>query len=114
VEVITASLEEFGASEGRASGRNGLALLEGLRELGRRRCTNVLVEGGSAVLGSFFDRQLIDEVHAFVAPKLLGGAEATTPIAGAGLPEAPSLPSVVDLSIENLGGDTYIRGRVVS
>ena len=45
-------------------------------ELGRRRMTNVLVEGGGRLLGSLFDARLIDEAaHVFIAPKLAGGAE---------------------------------------
>ena len=52
-----------------------------LDELGRRRMTNVLVEGGSQLLGSLFDAGEIDEVHVFIAPKLIGG------------PAAPLLPS---------------------
>jgi diaminohydroxyphosphoribosylaminopyrimidine deaminase/5-amino-6-(5-phosphoribosylamino)uracil reductase len=83
-----------------------------LRELGQRRFTNVLVEGGSATLGSFFDAGLIDEVHAFVAPKLLGGVAAKTPIGGVGLESLSQSPRLVGLTIEDLGGDAYIRGRV--
>lgn len=56
-----------------------------LLELARRGCTNVLVEGGSRVLGSLLDGQLIDEVYAFVAPKLIGGFLAPSPLAGNGL-----------------------------
>ena len=44
-----------------------------LDELGRRRMTNVLVEGGGKLLGRFFDSQLVDEAHLFIAPKLIGG-----------------------------------------
>src|SRR5262249_13034443 len=55
-----------------------------LDELGRRRMTNVLVEGGGGVLGSFRDAGEIDEVYVFIAPKLAGGAAARTPIAGLG------------------------------
>ena len=47
-----------------------------LGELGRRRMTNVLVEGGGRVLGSLLDARQIDEVHVFIAPKLVGGAAA--------------------------------------
>ena len=36
--------------------------------------TNVLVEGGAGLLGSLFDAGFVDEVHAFVAPKIVGGA----------------------------------------
>ncbi|MCH7946042.1 MAG: dihydrofolate reductase family protein, partial [Armatimonadetes bacterium] len=44
-----------------------------LVELGRRRMTNILVEGGSRLLGSLLDARLIDEVHLFIAPKIVGG-----------------------------------------
>src|SRR5262249_7269735 len=44
-----------------AQGRPDVAAL--LDELGRRRITNVLVEGGGEVLGSFVDAGVIDEVH---------------------------------------------------
>src|SRR5262249_29909909 len=37
-----------------------------LDELGRRRMTNVLVEGGAAVLGSLLDADAIDEFHVFI------------------------------------------------
>ncbi len=60
-------------------------LREVLTELARRECTNVLVEGGSRILGSLLDANLIDEVYAFVAPKIIGGFLAPSPLAGNGL-----------------------------
>lgn len=81
-----------------------------LTELGRRRMTNVLVEGGGELLGSFFDRRLIDEVHVFVAPKLLGGAGARSALAGTGRPVPPDLPDLDTAEIEVLDGDVYIHG----
>ncbi len=44
-----------------------------LAELGRRGMTNVLVEGGGRVVGSFFDAGQVDAVDVFVAPILEGG-----------------------------------------
>ena len=44
-----------------------------LRELGRRKMTHLLVEGGATLLGSLFDEGLVDECHVFVAPKIVGG-----------------------------------------
>jgi diaminohydroxyphosphoribosylaminopyrimidine deaminase/5-amino-6-(5-phosphoribosylamino)uracil reductase len=81
-----------------------------LAELGRRRMTNVLVEGGGEILGAFFDAQFIDEVHVFIAPKLLGGAAAKSPLAGSGKSLPASLPDLDPAEIEPLAGDIYIHG----
>lgn len=81
-----------------------------LAELGRRRMTNVLFEGGSELLGTVFDLQLVDELHAFACPKLLGGAAAKSPLAGAGRAAPSDVPDVIDPEIELLDGDVYIHG----
>ena len=83
-----------------------------LDELGRRRFTNVLVEGGGTLLGALFDLGEVDEVHAFIAPKLIGGAQATTPLAGAGLAKMAEARALDDVEIRQLGGDVYLSGRV--
>ena len=85
-----------------------------LTELGRRRMTNVLIEGGSELLGSFFDQRLIDELHVFVAPRLLGGTSAKSPLAGEGRPALPELPDLENLEIEIVEGDVYIHGHLRS
>lgn len=82
-----------------------------LQVLGQRRMTNILVEGGSEVLGDFFDWQLIDEVHTFIAPILIGGAGAPGPLAGLGAASPEFASRLIDPRVEVLGGDTYIRGR---
>lgn len=87
-------------------------LLDILKELGRRQMTHVLVESGGQVLGSFFDSGHIDEVHCFIAPKMVGGRDAATPIAGVGLELMEQALSLKHHNIENLDGDFYIHGRV--
>lgn len=79
-------------------------------ELGRRRLTNVLVEGGSGVLGGLFDHGLIDEVHAFVAGKLIGGAAAAAPFSGAGRADMRDALSLVESSVQVLDGNVYLHG----
>lgn len=83
-----------------------------LDELGRRRMTNVLVEGGSRLLGALFDARAIDEVHVFVAPKIVGGEAAPSPIGGQGAERIIDSLRLADISIEELDGDVYIHGRV--
>lgn len=45
-----------------------------------KQMTNILVEGGATVHGQLFKRQLVDQVLAFVAPKLLGDPTALSPV----------------------------------
>lgn len=78
--------------------------------LGQRRWTNVLVEGGSQVLGALFDAGLIDEVHAFVATKLVGGDKAPSPIGGAGLADMQLAQPLHRVETKVLDGDLYVRG----
>ena len=106
-EVIESPAREHSEAAGRTDLRAVLA------ELGRRRMTNVLVEGGSQLLAAFFDAHLIDEVHVFIAPKLLGGKDARSPLAGSGRPSPPELPDLENAEIEILDGDVYVHGQVL-
>ena len=59
------------------SGGSDIDLAALVKELGRRRISSLLVEGGGRVLGSFLQSGLADEFHFFYAPKILadpGGA----------------------------------------
>lgn len=81
-----------------------------LAELGRRGHSNLLVEGGGVVLGSFLDAGLIDEVHVFLAPKLIGGTNARTPIAGLGAETLGQALSLTGWETRMVEGDVYIHG----
>ena len=87
-------------------------LVSVLDELGRREMTNVLCEGGSELFGSLFDQRLIDEVHVFMAPKLIGGAAALSPIGGSGWGDMSGCPQLDSASIETVDGDVYVHGVV--
>jgi diaminohydroxyphosphoribosylaminopyrimidine deaminase/5-amino-6-(5-phosphoribosylamino)uracil reductase len=91
-----------------ADGRLSVAAL--LDELGRRRMTNVLVEGGAGVLGSFLDAGEVDEVHVFIAPRIIGGAAAKSPVGGAGIDRLADALRLTDWVVEEIAGDVYVRG----
>ena len=86
-----------------------------LDALGKRGISTLLVEGGSQVHGGFADAGLADRVAAFVAPKLIGGADAKPAVGGSG-PKlmADSLP-LESISWRPLGDDllleAVVRGR---
>jgi diaminohydroxyphosphoribosylaminopyrimidine deaminase/5-amino-6-(5-phosphoribosylamino)uracil reductase len=85
-----------------------------LDEFGRRQMTNVLVEGGSRLLGSLLDVRAIDEVHLFLAPKLSGGGSAPGAIAGSGVERIAEALHVEDLEVQRVGPDLYLTGRLAN
>ncbi len=82
-----------------------------LAELGRRRMTNVLLEGGAEVLGAALDSGHIDEAHVFVGPKLVGGQPAPSPVAGEGIETMANALSLGKMTVQALGADAYLHGR---
>lgn len=113
VEVLVLPNTTRAGAPGRGGPDGGRVDLQALLQaLGARRMTNVLVEGGGGLLGALHDQRLIDEVHVFVAPRLLGGAAALSPVLGWGVDHPSvglSLPQPV---VEVLDGDVYVSGRV--
>jgi diaminohydroxyphosphoribosylaminopyrimidine deaminase/5-amino-6-(5-phosphoribosylamino)uracil reductase len=82
-----------------------------LRELGQRGMTNVLVEGGAGLFGELVDRELIDELHVFIGPRIFGGFDAKSPVGGRGLAEPPAADQLDVREITALAGDVYVRSR---
>lgn len=89
----------------------GDAIDDLLLELGRRQMTNVLVEGGSQLLGSFLDAKLADEVHVFIAPKIAGGP-GPGPVGGIGFERMADALKLVEPDIRTVRSDVYIHGRL--
>lgn len=83
---------------------------EALADLGKRGVVNLLVEGGGKVLGSLFDDGLVDKVQAFVAPVIIGGVEAASPVEGAGAELMAHAARLERLSFRQIGPDWLITG----
>ena len=81
-----------------------------LEILGKRKMTNLLVEGGGTVLGSLLDASLIDEVHAFIAPLIVGGT-GPGPVMGNGIKQLDMARRLPQLKVEQIDGDLYLWGR---
>ena len=105
------ALELAGARVVRASSDDGAVDLSALlTELGRGDTTSVLVEGGGVLLGSLFDAGLVDKVVGFVAPTIIGGAEAPSPVAGAGARRIADAVRLSRVRTLHLGRDVAIVG----
>jgi diaminohydroxyphosphoribosylaminopyrimidine deaminase/5-amino-6-(5-phosphoribosylamino)uracil reductase len=73
----------------------------------------LLVEGGGVLLGSFFDRRLVDKLHAVIAPKIIGAASAAGPVAGAGAARMSDAITMRDIEVERLGDDVLVTAYPV-
>lgn len=91
-------------------GKFSLAQL--LYHLAKHQKISLLVEGGSCVHGEFFDAGLVDRIYAFIAPKIIGGASALTPISGKGISLIDESYKVVKMDTLFLGEDILLTGRV--
>jgi len=110
----SAGVERIVAS-GTASADRARAALD---ELGRRDVQSLLLEGGPRLAASFFDAGEIDEARLFIAPLLLGGADAPPVIGGGDAQNAQDAGRVAEAlrplatTTELVGEDLLVRARL--
>ena len=78
--------------------------------LGAREITSLFVEGGGTVNWSFLAGGYVDKVHAFIAPILMGGSSAKTPVGGTGFDSPQTALHLHDVSVEQMGADILVTG----
>jgi len=106
------ALEALGCEVLRFPGIRPISIPDLLDELGSRRMTNLLVEGGGKVLGAFLDAGEVDAVEVFIAPVLEGGDHARTPARGAGVRAMPLAARLEEQEVHRIDGDLLVRGVV--
>jgi diaminohydroxyphosphoribosylaminopyrimidine deaminase/5-amino-6-(5-phosphoribosylamino)uracil reductase len=76
--------------------------------------TNVLVEGGAALIGSMVAQGLVDQVLAFVAPKLLGDERATPALTGLSRDSIDESTKLKLIDIRRIDDDVLLDYRVAT
>jgi diaminohydroxyphosphoribosylaminopyrimidine deaminase/5-amino-6-(5-phosphoribosylamino)uracil reductase len=103
-------LRELGCEILRFESPNHVPLTALLNELGRRDFTNLLVEGGGRVLGSFLNEDQIDAVQIYIAPVIEGGDHSHTPVRGRGSHSIAESIRLVHTRWHELAGDGVLTG----
>lgn len=83
-----------------------------LRQLGERGVDSILLEGGGTLNASALTENLVQRVYAFIAPKLVAGANAKSPIEGAGIPRMKDAVALEDVEVMRFGDDICMTGKV--
>jgi diaminohydroxyphosphoribosylaminopyrimidine deaminase/5-amino-6-(5-phosphoribosylamino)uracil reductase len=81
-----------------------------LTYLARVDVLSLLVEGGSAVHGAFFDGALVDRVQAVLAPVVIGGAGAPAAVGGLGAGRMGEAHRLARATVERVGADLILTG----
>ena len=92
------------------NGRVGFNML--LDELGKRKIDSVLIEGGGTFHGTVLKSGKVKRLYCYIAPKLIGGKEAKSPVEGDGFSLMKEAMEVMEPEIIKLGEDICITGRV--
>lgn len=90
-----------------AKGRPDVSVLCGL--LGERGVDSILVEGGSETAWSFIQAGLVDEYYFFIAPKIVGGSGAKSPVGGDGFLKMSDAVNLAVADVMVSGGDVEVH-----
>jgi diaminohydroxyphosphoribosylaminopyrimidine deaminase/5-amino-6-(5-phosphoribosylamino)uracil reductase len=85
-------------------------LRHALRRLAREGLTEILVEGGGGLAAALLRGGLVDELHWFSAPRLLGG-DGRPALGPLGLRSLAGAPSLEELRVRRVGCDLHWVGR---
>jgi diaminohydroxyphosphoribosylaminopyrimidine deaminase/5-amino-6-(5-phosphoribosylamino)uracil reductase len=80
--------------------------------LGQMDIDSVLLEGGSTLAFSALKAGLVNKVVAFIAPKILGGKSAPTPVGGQGIAEMENALNLESMSVRKAGSDLMLEGYI--
>lgn len=80
-----------------------------LGQLGQMGIDSILLEGGGSLNYTFLSGGFVDEVYAFIAPKIVGGMKAKTPVEGIGIERMENAIGLETVDVEKVGQDILIK-----
>src|SRR5690554_1816352 len=87
-----------------------LDLHELMTILGEEKIDSIFIEGGAFTHASFLEAGLVNKVYAFVAPKIIGGSQALTPVSGQGVALMKDAYQLKDIQFQRFNEDILIMG----
>lgn len=80
------------------------------KQLGSLGITSLLIEGGGEIIASAFSSRVVDKVLIFIAPKIIGGRDAPTPVDGEGVSEISKAVPLRSVTTRWFADDLLIEG----
>jgi len=95
-----------------ATADGGVSLAALVERLGKRDVQGVLLEGGPTIAWSAFAEDVVDEVVAYLAPKVLGGEAAPGALGGTGVDAIDAARELAIREVERIGEDLKVVADV--
>ena len=80
--------------------------------LGKMGVDSVLLEGGATLHWAAVEAGLVHKVQAYIAPKIIGGAGAKSPVGGLGFDKMVQALPLKDVTCTPMDEDFLIEGRL--
>lgn len=81
-----------------------------MQQLGQRGIDSILLEGGGTLNEAALRAGIVDRVVTFIAPKMIGGSQAKTPVEGQGIEKMSQAVRLENIEITKIGEDLMIQG----
>jgi len=83
-----------------------------MEELYRLEIDSILLEGGGGLNASALNYGIVDKVMFFIAPKIIGGRNAMTPVEGTGMQLMKDSIGLKNINIRRFGEDILVEGYI--
>lgn len=103
-------LEECGVEVVRQKRKGRVNLSELMKTLGEKGIDSILLEGGGTLNAQALKENIVNKICCFIAPKIVGGADAKSPIEGKGVEKMMEAYNIENMEIQKLGNDIMLTG----
>jgi diaminohydroxyphosphoribosylaminopyrimidine deaminase/5-amino-6-(5-phosphoribosylamino)uracil reductase len=119
--IATANIDSEKASLYQAKGvellqvktkNNTIDLQDLISRLGKSGIDSILLEGGATVNFNAIQAKIVDRIESFIAPKIIGGKEAPSPVGGSGFDYISEVSELKLISQQQVGDDILISASI--
>lgn len=108
-------LEDYGAKIIMTKSKDGKVDLEELwKELGFLGMDSILIEAGEQLSAALLEAKLVNKIRAYIAPKIIGGTNAKSPIGGYGASSMSEVINLKSMNVTHIENDFVVEGYLCS
>lgn len=108
-------LEDYGAKIIMTKSKDGKVDLEELwKELGFLGMDSILIEAGEQLSAALLEAKLVNKIRVYIAPKIIGGGNAKSPIGGYGASSMSEVINLKSMNVTHIENDFVVEGYLCS